>query len=184
MSSGPFTNPLTLRLLRVAVLRVFRGHAVLRPEAHDLLQETVARLLTLPRPHDGPSCVRLAVGIARNVAREQVSLHASRRRYNVGLCADPDAIPATEADPLELSERLQALDHVAVQFRVGDLSATDHAILLAVADDVSHAEIAEELGLRTQTVRNRLCRMRRIVADARSDAQGGRAPQERSPPSR
>ncbi len=165
--SAPLTNPIPLRLLRVAVLRVFRAHAALRPEAHDLLQETVARLLTLPRPSDGPSCVRLAVGIARNVAREQVSLLVCRRRYNVGLCADPDTTPASDADPLERSERLQALRHLALQFELGDLSGTDREILLAVAEDVSHADIAEELGLCTQTVRNRLCRMRRLVADAR-----------------
>jgi RNA polymerase sigma factor (sigma-70 family) len=149
------------------VLAVFRRHRALRPEAHDLFQETVSRLLALPHcPDDDAASVRLAVGIARNVAREQLNRHVSRGRYNVGLCSDPDTIPADAEGPFEITARLQQVERVAAQFRLGELSPTDRDILVAVADDVPHREIADELGLKTKTVRNRLCRMRRLAAES------------------
>ena len=124
--------------------------------------------------------IRLAVGIARNVAREHLSRHSSRGRYNVGLCGDPDTIPADTEGPFEIIARLQQVERVAAQFQRGELSATDRDILVAVADDVPHGEIAEQLGLRPKTVRNRLCGMRHLLSlrlpdeDARAQRGPGR----------
>jgi len=63
----------------------------------------------------------------------------------------------------QLEQRLELLKVLRVLGKHGDVGK-DAAIIQAVAEDVPHGEIARELGLKVQTVRNRLCRIRRLAA--------------------
>ena len=142
-----------------------RRRGVAGDDVHDLVQETLARALALPKPpRDATEWMPLAKAIARNVATDHFRRRASRQRYDLGPYANPDDRAARsdagsgERDAIDLKRQIAMMRE---QLESGELSMRSFAIVQAVSEDVPQDEIAEELGLGHQTVRNELCRVRR-----------------------
>ena len=160
--------PLASAGLRRVVLAALLGSGVLPRDIQDLLQETLARAVALPeRQRNRRTWRTLLRAIARNVARGHLRTRALRERYDLGPCGEPDqsAPLSEESSPHYHIERRQELLDVLRLFGSDGLSRTDAAILEGVAEDIPQAEIARELGLKPQTVRNRLCLLRQRVVD-------------------
>ena len=162
------SSPLVSAGVRRSVLRALLAAGVLRSEIPDLLQETLARAVALP-PRQRNACAwhRLVRGIARNVAREHLRRRGIKERYDVGPCGEPDQLGPLEqeSNPQYQIHRRQELLGILRVLGPEGLEPTDAAIVQGIAEDVSQAEIARELGLKPQTVRNRLCLLRQRVVD-------------------
>lgn len=123
-------------------------------DAEDLLQETwlrAARLLPVFR-RDGPLLPWLR-GIALNVVREW--LRRSRREASRASAIDPDDVPAAERDVLARMDLDAAIAALPEGYRA--------VLVLHDVEGLTHAEIAEALGLAVGTTKSQLFDARRAM---------------------
>jgi RNA polymerase sigma factor (sigma-70 family) len=159
----PLTVPLAAATVRTEITSELKRRGVGGDDLHDLVQETLARAFALhDRPRSLDQCTTLARVIARNVAVDHLRRAIVRSRYDSN--ADPDdQLDADELlmdarDPVDRCRQLALMKREADR---GSLSRRALAIVLAVSESVAQTEIAAELGVCHQTVRNDLWRARK-----------------------
>ena len=136
--------------------RVIASYAAPGPEREDLSQDVVVALLrALPR-FRGESTVRTYL---LRIAHNQGARHAWRRRRRARVeqeAAEPHAPPSERPDALLASR----LDAEALAALVRELPLGGRQVLTLALEGLSHAEIAEVLGLSENAVAVRLHRAR------------------------
>jgi DNA-directed RNA polymerase specialized sigma24 family protein len=161
-ASGP--SLLATATVRADVTVVLKQRGVHPDDLHDLVQETLARALAVHSPpRDLAECMLLTRVIARNVAVDHVRRRIVRQRHHSS--AAPEDQPARDdpfADPRDPIDRRRQLTLMMCDPERGGLSPRELAIVHAVSERVPQAEIAAELGVCHQTVRNELWRARRF----------------------
>ncbi|HEY8086616.1 MAG TPA: sigma-70 family RNA polymerase sigma factor [Polyangiaceae bacterium] len=163
------------------VVRTIEGALLRRGTPRQDLADGVARVQLAaleavdgkPMPADVGEWQAFCGVIAERLARTERRQALRRGRWNDGLCEDPDEhvplapSPGKERDVVDAR---QELADIRAQLEAGDLPEHGAAILGGVADGLSAREIAQELGLTTSTVENRISRIRKRL---RSKAANG-----------
>jgi RNA polymerase sigma factor (sigma-70 family) len=154
-------------LNQTAALRLMVG-ALLRDEAatDDVVQETwLTAMRTPPRPGFEPaSWLR---GIARNLIRTTRRTDARRARRETG-AAHSDLVPSTSESVMKL-ERLRELLDVVSALR----EPIRQAIILRYFDGLMPREIAQQLSISVETVKDRLHTGLRLLRSALDERHGG-----------
>jgi DNA-directed RNA polymerase specialized sigma24 family protein len=155
-------RPEVVRCIRATLLR----YRVRQRDLADAIADVQAEAIVRARARRMPASVAQWKALARKIA-----IHRSlnrlrdakrRRRYDTGLCEDPDAylrptLHWEHRDPVDTKRFLAVLKDL---FDSGQMPEHGAEILWGEAEKVPHAEIARELGLSTTAVDNRLSRMR------------------------
>jgi DNA-directed RNA polymerase specialized sigma24 family protein len=114
-----------------------------------------------PMPPDLPRWKALGRLIAKLYAIDERRKWEVRKKYDTGLCEEPDAHGPIEIeggrDPVDTKRYLAVLKDL---FDRGEMPEMGAEILWDAADDVAQEETAEELGLSERQVRFRLHQMR------------------------
>jgi DNA-directed RNA polymerase specialized sigma24 family protein len=114
-----------------------------------------------PMPPDLPRWKALGRLIAKLYAIDERRKWEVRKKYDTGLCEEPDAHGPIEIergrDPVDTKRYLAVLKDL---FDRGEMPEMGAEILWDAADDVPQEETAEELGLSERQVRFRLHQMR------------------------
>ncbi len=163
----PDTTPLLARPEVVRSIRTaLRVYGIRSRDMADAIAEVQTKSLEAARTGKMPRSVAqwkaLATKIAINWALDRYREAKVRKKYNAGLCEDPDAYMAPtlhweHRDPVDTKRYLAILKEL---FDSGQMPEDGAEILMGEADGVSHAELARELGLSETVVDNRLFRMR------------------------
>ena len=153
--------------VREAIGMVLRRRGVAAVDSEDLTQDVIERALRIARPPESQDeCVLLVRKIARDLAIDKFKSARARAKYNAGSYENPDEAPARapsageERDPIDAARQLDVVQH---QIAIGNITARQATILASSALDTPHAEIAAELRLAPQTVRNELGAARRTA---------------------
>jgi len=156
--------PLAAAAVRADIAAALKRRGVGADDVDDLVQETLARALAAHNPpRDLAQCALLTRVIARNVAVDYVRRRVVHRRYDSP--AAPDDQPTEDGasldtrDPVDGRRQLTLMKH---EVERGRISRRALAIVHAVSECVPQTEIAAELGVCHQTVRNELWRARRF----------------------
>ncbi|HEY1697093.1 MAG TPA: hypothetical protein VGG39_33265 [Polyangiaceae bacterium] len=114
-----------------------------------------------PMPPDLPRWKALGRTIAKRFAIDERIKWEARRKYDTGLCEEPDECGPIEVehgrDPVDTKRYLAVLKD---QFDAGEMPAMGGEILWGDAEDVPQEETAEETGLSERQVKQRLKQMR------------------------
>jgi RNA polymerase sigma-70 factor, ECF subfamily len=133
-----------------------------RSDAEDITSETFVRVWTSAAPIRTATVRAYLFTIARNVflkARRHQSRHVDLESH----------LPADSRTPHDAIETRSDLD--AVLARLRSFPAIDRAaVLMRARDDMAYEEIAEALGISVGAARVRIHRVRRALADLRSDS--------------
>ena len=137
----------------------------LRKHLEDNVLEVQLRALEAarvgPMPPDLPHWRALGRTIAKNFAIDERRKWYVRKKYDAGLCEEPDACGPVEIergrDPVDAKRCLAVLKD---QFDGGAMPEMGGEILWAAAEDVPQGETAEETGLSERQVKRRLRAMR------------------------
>lgn len=149
-----------------AVRATLRRHRVASQDMADAIGEVQVECLETARTRGAPvgllRAKALATTIAARWALDRLRATKRRARYDAGLCDDPDAYPRPtlhweHRDPIDTKRYLGVLKDL---FDTGKMPEHGAEILLDEADHVPHHEVAEEIGVCTTAVDNRLFRMR------------------------
>lgn len=120
--------------------------------AEDLSQDTFVRLLARPELNTLQTPRALLRTIARGLLVDHFRRSALERAYLEELARQPEAEQADEQDRLLALETLREIDAL-----LGDLSPRARsAFLLSRLDGLTHAQIAEQLGVSIARVRQYL----------------------------
>jgi RNA polymerase sigma factor (sigma-70 family) len=133
----------------------------------DVTLKTLESLVGREPPGDIAEWQALAAKIARDYAIDQQRKHRRRTALgHAGLTEDADSIePLPNDDWRDPVDAARLVGILGEQFENGEMPEAGEEILDAVAYDMSHKEIASELGITESAVRNRLLRMRRTFAE-------------------
>ncbi len=161
------TTPLVARGDVVRYLRAtLRRYGVAPEDTADAIADAQLAAIEVARtgrmPSDPAGWKALAATIAARSAIDRLRETEARRKYDAGLCEDPDAFAppgprGAERDPVDTKTYLDVLKDL---FDSGWMPEHAAEILWGEADQTPHAEIAAELGVTETVVDNRLCRMR------------------------
>jgi RNA polymerase sigma factor (sigma-70 family) len=144
---------------------ILRRRGVREADVEDLRQNVLERALKVSPPASEAECMVLVKKIATGVAISEWRKRRRRSVVDTGLCEEPDAQPAPDAEhdrehPIDVQRRLDvvrdAMDSKAIDARQA-------AILAQVIDEVPQSEIASQMKLAHSTVRNELAAARRTV---------------------
>lgn len=128
------------------------------PDADDLVQQTVERILTRPVPDDA-ELLKWAFRVCRNLWIDEY--RARRVRENATF--DTDLQEAQHVDGAEMIETQMELNHVGLAMK--RLPADQHEVLAMIAvQGMSYREAAESLQVPIGTVMSRLARARSALA--------------------
>ena len=160
MSREPARVPIDEILRHDAFVRGL-ARSLLRDEhlAEDVVQETFYTALSKPPERTGRTRSWLAT-VVRNAARMKARRKARQRRREA-TAARPEALPAT-ADLIEQVDLHRQV--VDASLRLDEPYRS--VLLLRHFEELSHAEIAERLGVPLETMRTRLKRARQMLADS------------------
>ena len=163
----PDTTPL---VARPEVVRSIRGvlwrHRVASQNMADAIAEVQTEAIEVARTRRMPGSLAqwkaLATTIAVHWALDRLREAKVRKKYDAGLCGDPDAhvrptLLWEHADPVDTKRYLAVLEEL---FDSGEMPEHGAEILRGEADDVPHADIAAAIGVSATVVDNRLFRMR------------------------
>ena len=118
-----------------------------------------------PMPPDLPRWKALGRRIAKFFAIDERRKWQTSKKYDTGLCEDPDACGPIEIeggrDPVDTQRYLAVLKDL---FDRGQMPERGAEILWGEAEEVSQKEIAEETGLTQRQVKQRLKQMRERFA--------------------
>jgi RNA polymerase sigma-70 factor (ECF subfamily) len=162
------------------VLLALLAHGVPWDAAHDLVQEVWLRLVRQQRAGRLRSLVLpgLAIAQAGWLAREEGRTQRRHETILIGAAGVPIAASEAvdhdpEADPEERTDRRERLDLIRRELAVCPPRARQ--IFLAVYGPAgrSHAEVARDLGLSVQRVRQALCEVRARVRTALKETENG-----------
>jgi RNA polymerase sigma factor (sigma-70 family) len=163
----PLNEPQVLRRVRYVLKRNGIPVQELDDAVGDLVLKTLESLVGKEPPADLKEWAALAGTIARNYAIDRVRKWKTREKCgDAGLTDEEDSIEPLPnddwRDPVDAKRLVGILEE---QFRAGEMPEQGEEILEATAADMSHEEIAEELGITKSAVRNRLMRMRQTFAE-------------------
>jgi DNA-directed RNA polymerase specialized sigma24 family protein len=149
-----------------AVRAVLHRHGINPQDMADAIAEVQTRAIETSRTRGMPRTVAqwkaLSVTIAAHWARDRLREDKARAVYDVGLCDEADSYQRPtfrreEEDLVDTKVYLAALEDL---FEGGLMPERGAEILWAEAEEISHKEIAREIGVSTTVVDNRLSRMR------------------------
>jgi RNA polymerase sigma factor (sigma-70 family) len=164
--SEPFSKLIVKRLLKKGVHE---------DDAPDLCQEVVIKLLAVenpPEPED--ECEALAMKIAKNQASDYRRKNKRRGRYNTGLTDQEDEHSRggdLEPDAYRKMENEERADIWTDLVEGGEIAPDEARIVMLDAQGVPDADIARRMKIAVQTVRNKLSRVHKILADALEEKQ-------------
>jgi RNA polymerase sigma factor (sigma-70 family) len=164
-------HPLADKKLLSSVRYVLRRNGIPAFDLDDTVREivvlTLEYLVGKELPADLKEWTALACRIARNHAISELRKTKTRQKDgDVGLTDQEDAIePQPNDDYRDPVDQKRLIGILGEQFREGVMPADGEEILDAVAADMSHEEIADELGITRSAVKNRLARMRATFAE-------------------
>jgi RNA polymerase sigma factor (sigma-70 family) len=158
-----YASNLATPKIHAAIAQALRRLRIPPAEIGDLRQVVLAKALaTKVQPATLEECEALVRKIARDAAFDWFRRRSTRGKYEVGPCEDPDGhAEVREGDePLEVREQIASVQRDLEQGRISQRQA---AILERIAEGVPQTEIAQELGLAHQTVRNELSAARKTA---------------------
>jgi DNA-directed RNA polymerase specialized sigma24 family protein len=165
--SPPHAAYLASPEVRDAIGKALRRRGVGTVDTEDLTQDVIERALRTSQPPPNlQECVALVRKIATDLAIDHSKLARGRAKYNAGPYENPDDVPALaptpgqERDPIDAGRQLEVLNR---EIAAGNLTARQLSIVERNAEQASHAEIASQLQLAPQTVRNELGAARRVA---------------------
>jgi DNA-directed RNA polymerase specialized sigma24 family protein len=163
----PDTTALVARAEVVAAIQcTLRVHRVPSKEIPDAIAEVQTEAIALARKRTMPATLQQWKALARSVAmrwaRDRRREARRRRKYNTGLCEDPDVYMSPtlhweHRDPVDTKRYMTILKEL---FDSGQMPEFGEEILQDAADGVSAKETAVEIGISEPAVRKRLFRMR------------------------
>ena len=148
-----------------------RSFGVRKQDLEDGVAEVQTRTLEYlrgkPIPTELEQWVALCVTITRSWRLDEKKKAKTDRKYCQGLCEDPDERIGIEAeagagdvvDARRMLRELQAL------FDAGEMPEKGEEILDCVQAGMKQTEIAEELGISSETVRMRLRKIREVFEE-------------------
>lgn len=143
------------------------------PDADDAAQEALIRIVRGIRSFDGRSSFATwAYRIATNTTLDE--LRKRRRRPQLHVVRGEANEPAPEpVDPRAEGAVTASADRLALDAALADLPEEFRApIVLRDVGDLDYGEIAEALGVPLGTVKSRIARGRRMLAEALADTYG------------
>jgi DNA-directed RNA polymerase specialized sigma24 family protein len=155
-------RPDVVKYVRATLAR----YGVAPQDMPDAIADVQADAIEAARGGRMPACVdewkALAVTIAARWAIDRLRQAEYRGRFDAGLCDDADAymrptLHWEHRDPVDTKRYLAILKEL---FDSGQMPELGEEILQNEADEVAHAESAEELGISVTTLEKRLSRMR------------------------
>ncbi len=149
--------------IHTAIVSALRRRRVPPGEIGDLRQVVLAKALaTQSPPATLEECEGLVRKIARDVAFDYFRRRSSRGKHDAGPCDNPDDHPAhpRDEDPIDVQEQIASVRRDIEQ---GRISPRQVDILERVVDGLPQTQIAQELGLAHQTVRNELSAARKTA---------------------
>ncbi len=165
--SPPHAAFLATPEVREAIGKALRRRSVRAVDAEDLTHDVIERALRTSQPPPTlQECVALVRKIATDLAIDKFKIDRGRAKYDAGPYENPDDAPARAAQSGEERDPIDArrqLDVVRQQIESGNITARQASILARDAQDTPHAEIASQLQLAPQTVRNELGAARRTA---------------------
>ncbi len=166
-TSIPDTTPLVAHPDLVRHIRgTLRSYRVARHDMADAIADVQTEAIEAARtgrmPASLPQWKVLAATIAARWALDRRRYASVRKKYDAGLCEDPDAYARPtlfweHRDPVDTKRYLAVLKDL---FDSGQMPEHGAEILWGEAEGVPHEEIAAEIGVTRTVVDNRLCRMR------------------------
>jgi DNA-directed RNA polymerase specialized sigma24 family protein len=159
--STPPRHPLVHPDVLLAIACTLRKRGVRKDDVPDGVAEVQARSLESTRngeaPTDTSGWAKLCTTIATCFAVDEGRKKAASAKLDAGLCGTPDdhgpLAPSGEPrDPVDARRQMAVLETLA--------SAEQLRILASIAAGMTHKEIAEDLGISEQAVRDRLVRLR------------------------
>jgi DNA-directed RNA polymerase specialized sigma24 family protein len=163
----PDTTPMAGRAEVVATIQfTLRVHRVPSQEMPDAVADVQMRSIALARRGAMPGTLQQWKALARSVATRWAQNRRrqarDRRKYNTGLCEDPDVYMSPtlhweHRDPVDTKSYLTILKEL---FDAGQMPEQGQDILQDAADEVPAGDTAQEIGISEPAVRKRLFRMR------------------------
>lgn len=153
--------------VREAIGGVLRRRGVSAVDAEDMTHDVIERALRMARPPQSQDeCLRVVRKIAHDIAIDAFKSRRGRAKYDAGPCENPDEAPAGGSvsaegrDPIDAARQLAVVQH---QVEIGNITERQAAMLERAAMDTPNAEIAAQMNLAPQTVRNELVAARRTA---------------------
>jgi DNA-directed RNA polymerase specialized sigma24 family protein len=163
----PHAAFLATREVREAIGMVLRARGVNALDVEDLTHDVIERALRMAQPPQSQEdCVRVVRKIAKDMAIDAFKLRRGRAKYDVGPYENPDEAPAGGSatgeglHPIDVARQLAVVQR---QVEIGNITERQAAMLERAAMDTPHAEIASQMNLAPQTVRNELVAARRTA---------------------
>jgi RNA polymerase sigma-70 factor (ECF subfamily) len=129
--------------------------------AHDIVQETFVRVWnhrSSIRPH--LSFLAYLFRISRNLVKDRARHAAVRKKFEPRV---PEAVQPQKHDPEESARSALLVEQIAHVVRTKLPKKCKEVFLLSRMEGMSHAEIAEKLGISPKTVENQITRALRIL---------------------
>jgi DNA-directed RNA polymerase specialized sigma24 family protein len=156
--------------VRSAIVSALRWRHVPPNDIEDLTQEVLLRALSLDQPPPTlPECLGLVRKMATDLAVDRMRSLRIRGRFHAGLHENPDAHPASDTPMSDVPEAIDQRRQLDFADRAIDrryITERQAAIMAAEASDVPQSEIARDLRVSFQTVRNELARGRRKMRES------------------
>jgi RNA polymerase sigma factor (sigma-70 family) len=150
--------------VREAIQAVLKRRTVPGADLEDLTHDVIAKALVAPSTADTlEQCKALVTKVANDLAIDSWRRTRRRSKVNVGLYENPDDRPGLAAGASDTVLAREQIAFLQGQVDQGALTDRQAAILARHAEDVPHREIASELQIAQQTVRNELAAGRRVV---------------------
>jgi DNA-directed RNA polymerase specialized sigma24 family protein len=153
--------------VREAIAMVLRRRGISAVDAEDLTHDVIVRALRMAGPPQSQDECLLAVKkIARDLAIDAFKVRRGRAKYDAGPHENPDDAPAAGSASAEGRHPIDVARQLAVvqrEIESGNITARQAATLASDAMDTPHAEIASQMNLAPQTVRNELVAARRTA---------------------
>lgn len=154
-----------------------RSFGVRARDMEDAIAEVRTRALehvkNKPQPATVEEWAALCVTIAQHWRLDEKKAAKAAKKYNVGLCEDPDDHTALEraSEPYERIDAKRMVEVLRQQFDAGEMPEKGEEILDCLQAGMNYKKTAAALGLTPEAVRKRLLRMRKLF-EARLAALG------------
>jgi RNA polymerase sigma-70 factor (ECF subfamily) len=165
MEAREWNERLTWRY-REPLLRFFRRRVKRQPDAEDLVQDVMVRLVNAPPQQQSSPIDSYIFTVARNLLRDRARREQVRARHDASDLSSDDSVQDVASEDASLERVLMGQEQLAhVAAALDELGERTRAIfILCRIEGMKHEEIARDLGITVSAVEKHVSKALRHIA--------------------